>query len=104
MLFLKRRLQLAAIEDSSSVSTLRTFLTSFLLTTWPQTDLLGRIDGDQEREVAVGDPKDQVRALLAEEFLLAKLLDDCCSVLGVDNGVAFSEQQIPPCRSEARVD
>ena len=33
MLFPKRLLQLAAIEDSSSVSTLRTFFTSFLLTT-----------------------------------------------------------------------
>src|ERR687897_1501715 len=33
MLFLKRRLQLAAILDSSSFRTLRTFLTSFLLTT-----------------------------------------------------------------------
>ena len=95
MLFLKRRLQFAAIEDSSSVRTFRTFLTSFLLTTERRPTSLGGVHRDHEGQVAVGHTQDQVLPLLAEEFLLPQLFDHCRAVLRMHYGVALTEHETP---------
>ena len=50
---------------------------------------------NQEGEVTVDDLQHEILPLLAEEFLIAELLDDRSPMLRMHNGVAFAEPHEP---------
>ena len=63
----------------------------FVVDDLPQADLFGVVAGDHQRQVAVGEPQDEVLAGLAEDLLLLPLLDHGCAVMGVDDLVTDVE-------------
>src|SRR5438094_4647224 len=60
-----------------------------------QPDLVGGIYGNEDGQIAVDHPKDQVLPLLSEELLDAYFFDDCGTVFRMHDRVAFSERHEP---------
>ena len=57
----------------------------------PQTDLVGVVGGDHERQVSVGEAEHQVLTVLAEDVLLLALFDHGRAVVGVNDLVTDVE-------------
>jgi hypothetical protein len=60
-----------------------------------EADLVGGIGGNEHREIAVDDTKDEVLLLLAQELFLANLFDYRGPMFGVHDRVAFPERHEP---------